>query len=69
MVLCDFRKYRKPPRKVIGNSEGEGGLKRYIFEIKKGFPEGGIYAKIPSVMGVWIFTGRTHFELKVMKMV
>ena len=44
--VCSSRKYPYPPRKVIGNSEGEGGSEAKISEGSGGsslafFPEGG----------------------------
>ena len=58
-----------PPQKVIGNSLGEEGFKSLELyegqcEAKLEFPGGcGVQNKKPSVGGVWIFSGTTHFEL------
>ena len=59
------------PRKVNGNSKGEGGFKSPIFfegkyDSKMEFPEGwggGVETKKPSVGGVWIISGTTHLKL------
>ena len=60
-----FQKKSIPtPRKVTGNSYGEGVLKVNIlegkYEAKLEFPGGGgggVQNKKPSVGGVWIFSG------------
>ena len=50
------------PRRVIGNSKGEGSLKGENYESKMEFPEGwGLKPKKkPSVGGVWMLSGTTH---------
>ena len=56
------------PRKVNGNSKGEGGLKAQFFEqkydTKMEFPKGWVVQikKKPSKAGVWIFSGTTHLD-------
>ena len=65
-----FRKISIPtPRKVNGNSKGEGGSKAQFFkgkyDTKMEFPEGwggGFQAKKHSMGGVWIFSGTTHCQ-------
>ena len=59
------------PRKVNGNSKGEGGFKSPIFlkesmtlkwNLQRGGGGGG-ETKKPSVGGVWIISGTTHLKL------
>ena len=55
------------PRKVKGNSKGEGVSKALFCEgkcdAKLEFPKGwGIQTKKPSVGAVWIFSGTTQFN-------
>ena len=63
-----FQKISIPtPRKVNGNSKGEGGSKAQFFkgkyDTKMEFLEGWWFqAKKPSVGGVWIFSGTKHPE-------
>ena len=48
-------------KETFGNSGGEGGLS---FFTKMEIPERwGVLAGIPSVVGVWIFSGTTHYNL------
>ena len=58
------------PRKVNGNSKGEGNFKSPTFlkesmtlewNFWKGGGGGGVQFKKPSVGGVWIFSGTTMF--------
>ena len=52
-------------KETFRNSGGEGG---YFFLHKNGNSgEVGVLAKIPSVVGVWIFSGTTHFETQRQK--
>ena len=60
------------PRKVNGNSKGEGNFKSPIFlkesmTLKWNFPEGsvGVQFKKPSIGGVKIFSGATHSTLVI----
>ena len=47
-------------KETFGNSGGEGG---FIFLHKNGNSGGwGVLAGIPSVVGVWIFSGTTHLK-------
>ena len=55
------------PRKVNGNSKGEGVSEALFFEgkydTKMDFPGGWeVQTKKPSVGGVWIFCGTTHLH-------
>jgi len=53
-----------PPRRVIGNFKGEGGLKGQTgkYEPKLEFPEGwGVQTEKTLHGGVWIFSGTTQF--------
>ena len=46
-------------KETFGNSGGEGGL---FFLTKVEIPERwGVLAGIPSMVGVWIFSGTTQF--------
>ena len=62
-----FQKISIPtPRMVTGNSKGEGDIKGQNF-LKEGMKlnwnfqrGGGIQTKIPSLGGVWIFSGTTQ---------
>ena len=60
-----FRKISIPtPRKVIGNSEGEGGVsKANIFKGKYEAKLGGIKAKNLLWEELWIFSGTTQSEI------
>ena len=58
------------PRKVNGNSKGEGDFKSPIFFVTKERHQNGIsggvgggvqFKKNPSIGGVWIFSGTTQF--------
>ena len=50
------------PRKVNGNSKGEGDFKSPIMTLKWNFRRGrGVQFKKPSVGGVWIFSGTTQY--------
>ena len=57
------------PRKVNGNSKGEGGFQEPYFlkesmALKWNFRRvGGFKLKKPSVGGVWIFSGTTHSDI------
>ena len=45
-------------KETFGNSGGEGGfISLHKMEILERW---GVLAKIPSVVGVWIFSGTTH---------
>ena len=66
-----FQKISMPtPRKVNGNSKGEGVSKALFFEgkydTKMEFPRGegggGFQTKKPSMGGVWIFSGTTQSD-------
>ena len=65
-----------PPTEGIGNSGEEGGVLKSqkfkaMYEAKLEFPEewggggggggGGVIGQIPSVGGIWIFSGITHY--------
>ena len=62
----EFQKISIPtPRKVNGNSKGEGGSKAQFLKGKYGtkmeFLDGvGVQARKPSVGGVWLFSGTTQ---------
>ena len=55
------------PRKINGNSKGEGGFQKPNFLNESMTPKwnfwrgGGLNFKKPSVRGVWIFSGTTQF--------
>ena len=57
------------PWRVNGNSKEEGGFKSLIFwnesmTLKWNFCRvGGFNLKIPTMVGVWIFSGTTHLGL------
>ena len=47
-------------KETFGNSGGEVGV---FFFTKMEIPERwGVLAEIPSMVGVWIFSGTTHFK-------
>ena len=62
------------PWKVIGNSDREGGLNSQVKVLKENmklnwnFQRGGVSKqKKPSMGGVWIFSGTTHFSNKAQR--
>ena len=63
-----------PPTEGIGNSGEEGGSRRaknlkQCMKLNWNFRRGGgVIGKIPSVGGVWIFSGTTQFNNSVQTM-
>ena len=48
-----------------GNSKGVGGGVILVVKKWKFRGGGGTLCEIPSVVGVWIFSGTTHYECEV----